>query len=63
MTKGGPPVRVAAEPVIRAAYACGQCGYGITAAKLPHRCPMCGGRRWTPVYPRSYSPAVLGADS
>jgi rubrerythrin len=48
VTKGGPAVRPVALPELRATYRCGVCSYGITAAKLPHRCPMCGGRRWVP---------------
>ena len=30
----------------RVARRCGGCGYGVSCATVPARCPMCGGMAW-----------------
>jgi hypothetical protein len=44
-------------------YRCGTCAYGISVARAPSRCPMCGGRSWRPelaVRPPSGAIAATG---
>jgi rubrerythrin len=38
--------RPAAERSGRVEIRCTGCGYGGVVARLPNRCPMCGGSRW-----------------
>jgi DNA-directed RNA polymerase subunit RPC12/RpoP len=35
----------------RRAYRCIRCNYGISIARLPVRCPMCGGGTWAQTRP------------
>jgi rubrerythrin len=40
----------AVEPThaLHTGFNCSKCSYGISLAKPPERCPMCGSGRWTP---------------
>jgi rubrerythrin len=39
---------VAAGSEAAGAYACAECGYGVTLKTVLPRCPMCGGEIWEP---------------
>jgi rubrerythrin len=48
------PVETRRPIALRHAFRCATCGYGISVATKPQRCPMCGAAaRWRPFAERA----------